>query len=262
MSVQKLQQYNREVLDFFQSLAVCHTVQVADQTITVDDDVESTYEMVDETSFDDGDRSDEQRRKLETLKNTKQNEINFEANLLPADTIADTLIDAEMPRLSQHKRTDSTASGRKISFNLDKTVFPVGYVRPKTLPFAELRTEFTVTKDFTPKIPSPLTYVPPPPTPPARIEYKRAMSSSIKYDHQDRIKLGHRRTQSCTTPGSHIGQQHGRRISDSRKYQYNRSSSNIANTREYYAAPAYNEATLLERKESRRCSVREQNVIE
>lgn len=255
----RLQQYNREVLDFFQALAVCHTVQVADKSISEDDDVESTYEMVDEAALVDVDQSDEMRRTIETRHNTIQNEINAEANLLTDDLPLDAAI-VRLPQHPQHKRTESTASGRKISFNLEKTVFPVGSGRPKTMPapFGDLRTELSATRDFTPKIPSPLTAVPHP----IRFEYKRALSSSIKYDRQDRSKLGHRRTQSCTTPSSHLGQQPGRRISDLKKMQYNRSSSNIANTREYYAAPAYNEATLLERKESRRSSIRVQNIIE
>lgn len=256
-NVLKLQQYNREVLDFFQTLAVCHTVQVADGTVTDGDDVESTYEMVDNASLIDLDQSDEMRRNLETRNNTIQNEINAEANLLTDDTLLDGAI-VRLPQQTQHKRTESTASGRKISFNLEQTVFPIGAPRPKTMPapFADLRPEMS--RDFAPKIPSPLTSV----SHPMRTEYKRALSSSIKSDRQDRSKFGHRRTQSCTTPGSHIGHQNGRRISESKKLQYNRSSSNIANTREYYAAPAYNEATLLERKESRRSSIRAQSVIE
>lgn len=252
-NVLKLQQYNREVLDFFQSLAVCHTVQVAEKIPADDNDVESTFEIVG-ASLLDLDQPDEVRRSLETRTNTIQNEINAEANLLAAD---DTHLEGTNIRLAQqpqHKRTDSTASGRKISFNLEKTIFPIGLQRPKTMPapFADLPT-----RDFAPKIPSPLTCVNP-----IRMEYKRTMSSSIKYDRQDRSKLGHRRTQSCTTPGSHVGHQNARRNSELRKMQYNRSSSNIANSREYYAAPAYNEATLLERKESRRNSVRVQTIIE
>lgn len=254
-NVLKLQQYNREVLDFFQTLAVCHTVQVADKSSIDADDVESTYEIVDEASLVDFDQPDEMRRNLETRNNTIQNEINAEANLLTDDTQFDSPT-VQPPQHPQHKRTESTASGRKISFNLERTVFPIGPARPKTLP-APFAVEMPAARDFTPKIPSPLTCAHP-----IRVDYKRTMSSSIKYDRQDRSKLGHRRTQSCTTPGSHIGQQQGRRNSELRKMQYNRSSSNIANSREYYAAPAYNEATLLERRESRRSSIRVQNIIE
>lgn len=251
----KLQQYNREILDFFQSLAVCHTVQVADKLTNETEDTESTFDFVDDASLVDLEQPDEMRRNLETRKNTIQNEINAEANLLADDN---THVDGTIVRQqSQHKRTESTASGRKISFNLEKTIFPIGQTRPKTMPaqFVDL----PASRDFAPKIPSPLTCMHP-----IRVEYKRALSSSIKYDRQDRpkTKFGHRRTQSCTTPTSHVGPQQGRRNSELRRHQYNRSSSNIANSREYYAAPAYNEASLLERKESRKSSIRVQNVIE
>lgn len=261
LSSLKLQQYNREVLDFFQSLAVCHTVQVADKSLLEDtDDIESTYEIIDDASLLDLDQTDEMRRSLETRNNTIQNEINAEANLLVDDTHLDADI-VRLPQQPQHKRTESTASGRKISFNLERTVFPMGMPRPKTTPapFVDVRADVPASGDFTPKIPSPLTCVHPPTM---RSEYKRALSSSIKYDRQDRSKFGHRRTQSCTTPSSQMGHLHGRRNSELRKTLYNRSSSNIANSREYYAAPAYNEATLLERKESRKRSIRVQNIIE
>lgn len=89
-----------------------------------------------------------------------------------------------------------------------------------------------------------------------RAEYKRTMSSSTKTDRIERVRLGHRRTQSCTTPSSLLPNLPRKNSSDLRRMPYNRSSSNIANTREYYAAPAYNEASLLERKESLRKSLR------
>lgn len=254
-NVLRLQQYNREVLDFFQTLAVCHTVQVADTSVNEDEeeeDVESTYEIVNDATLVDLDQSDEMKRQIETRHNTIQNEINAEANLL----VEDIPLDGPIVRLphQHHKRTESSASGRKISFNLEKTIYPIGMARPKTMP-APL--EMPTIRDFTPKVPSPLTCAQP-----IRAEYKRALSSSIKYDRQDRSKFGHRRTQSCTTPSSQIALAHARRNSELRRLQYQRSSSNIANSREYYAAPAYNEATLLERKESRRGSIRVQNVIE
>lgn len=70
-------------------------------------------------------------------------------------------------------------------------------------------------------------------------------------------RMGHRRTQSYTTAEAmdkHRIDQTNR--NDLRKTFQNRSSANIANTREYFAAPAYNEASLLERKESMRQSLR------
>lgn len=103
--------------------------------------------------------------------------------------------------------------------------------------------------DFTPKLPSPLTFennsfVQ------IRHEYKRTQSTK---DTQEKVKLGHRRTQSYSTPET-LAKNQAHRNEHLRKGLHNRSSSNIANTREYFAAPAYNEASLLERRESMRLS--------
>lgn len=128
---------------------------------------------------------------------------------------------------------------------------------PPTPPTHSESSIASTTPDFAPKISSPLIF--PPHT---RVEYKRAFSSSVKGDHHtERVKLGHRRTQSYSTPSTHASNLQARKNSDLRKMPYNRSSSNIANSREYYAAPAYNEATLLERKESQRHSMRGKTII-
>lgn len=84
-----------------------------------------------------------------------------------------------------------------------------------------------------------------------RFEYKRSLSTK---DQQSRVRMGHRRTQSYTTPETIEKTQNNQ--NDLRKTFHNRSSANIANKREYFAAPAYNEASLLERKESMRQSIR------
>lgn len=139
---------------------------------------------------------------------------------------------------SVHRRGDSLTSGiRKISFSED----------PKVI----LRTNLPLPpSDYTPKVPSPLTleYAPP-----FRVEYKRTISTKAYSDPTARVKFGHRRTQSCTTPGTQANKQDGVK-SELRKSPHNRSSTNIVNSREYYAAPAYNEAALLERKVSMRQS--------
>lgn len=108
-------------------------------------------------------------------------------------------------------------------------------------------------RDFAPKIPSPLTVEPPFQF---RPEYKRTMSTKV-VNTPDRTKYGHRRTQSLNVPDNRAHLHHGK--NDLRKSIYNRSSTNIANTREFYAAPAYNEASLLERQESLRLST---NTVE
>lgn len=155
------------------------------------------------------------------------------------------------PVLSGHRRGVSVSGGvRKISFTDDEHRLTTMRSHP---PLA-----ITPTIDFTPRIPSPLvldgaTTT----TTPFRFEYKRTISTKAPSDPQMRLKHGHRRTQSCTMPGSQANI-HSMK-NDLTKAQYNRSSSNIANTREYFAAPAYNEAALLERKESMRCSQNQQS---
>lgn len=139
----------------------------------------------------------------------------------------------------QHRRVASLTSGtRKISFSKEhKTTFPRSNLAMPQ-------------RDFAPKVPSPLVMQHPQLF---RPEYKRTMSTKMSVP--ERGSYGHRRTQSLNMPQTQINQTYGVR-NDLRKGLYNRSSSNIANTREFYAAPAYNEASLLERQESMRSSVR------
>lgn len=136
----------------------------------------------------------------------------------------------------EHRRVASASSGmRKISFSKDNRIGFRG-----NFPLAQ--------RDFAPKVPSPLTMEHPPSF---RPEYKRTMSTKV--GGPNRINYGHRRTQSLNMPQSHINNQYAGR-NELRKGIYNRSSTNIANTREFYAAPAYNEASLLERQGSVRLS--------
>lgn len=132
-----------------------------------------------------------------------------------------------------------TSGTRKISFSKEHKIgFPrANLAMPQ--------------RDFAPKVPSPLVMNHPQLF---RPEYKRTMSTKIT-SVPDRVSHGHRRTQSLNMPQTQINQTYGVR-NDLRKGLYNRSSANIANTREFYAAPAYNEASLLERQESMRSSVR------
>lgn len=106
-------------------------------------------------------------------------------------------------------------------------------------------------RDFAPKVPSPLVMNHPQTF---RPDYKRTMSTKV-HSVPNRSHYGHRRTQSLNMPETQVNQTIGVR-NELRKGLYNRSSSNIANTREFYAAPAYNEASLLERQESMRSSTR------
>lgn len=135
----------------------------------------------------------------------------------------------------EHRRVAS-ASGecRKISFSRDRSnlAFRGNFPLPQ--------------RDFTPKIPSPLA-IDHPLT--FRPEYKRTMSTKVNAS-QERKNFGHRRTQSLNMPQTQINNAYGGR-SELRKSVHNRSSINIANTREYYAAPAYNEGLCAAQCKSR-----------
>lgn len=144
-----------------------------------------------------------------------------------------------VPQLRTHRRVESLSSAganRKILFKEDR------------LPLRN-----SANYDYTPKIPSPLTIEQTNPIDRIRFEYKRSLSTK---DQQSKSKIGHRRTQSYTTAETADKFHTIRPNSDLRKTFQNRSSANIVNTREYFAAPAYNEASLLERKESMRQSLR------
>lgn len=97
----KLKQYHREILNFFQALAVCHTVQVAgiENQVDMDDDdteMEKSFEVVESVSSL-VDLDEDIQRKVETRNNTIQNEINAEENFL-ADS--ETIRNDGKPRLT------------------------------------------------------------------------------------------------------------------------------------------------------------------
>lgn len=141
---------------------------------------------------------------------------------------------------------------------MENKIFPVGSERPITLasPLASPKRDIRIDTptsvfDFSAKPPLPAV------NRIQRVEYKRTLSAKV-HDPEERVKLGHRRTQSYSA----AQQSFSPYKNDLTKMPYNRSSSNIANTREYYAAPAYNEASLLERKVSMRNSQREKSVVQ
>lgn len=83
-NVIRLPQYDRHMLTFFETLATCHTVQVAklEQNESVKDDevVEKSFEIIESASslVD----IEEDKRSEETRQNTKQNEVSVPENLL------------------------------------------------------------------------------------------------------------------------------------------------------------------------------------
>lgn len=83
-NVIRLPQYDRHMLAFFETLAICHTVQVGklehDESTKDDEVAERTFEMIESSSslVD----IEEDRRNEETRNNTKQNEFSVPDNLL------------------------------------------------------------------------------------------------------------------------------------------------------------------------------------
>lgn len=144
----------------------------------------------------------------------------------------------------EHRRVASASSGmRKISFSKENKI-----AFQSNFPLAQ--------RDFAPKIPSPLATDH---GPPFRPEYKRTMSTKMS-GTQERITYGHRRTQSLNMPQTQPVNPYGAKY-ELRKGIYNRSSTNVANLREFYAAPAYNEAALLERQGSMRLSAQSDDSL-
>lgn len=97
-NVIRLPQYDRYMLNFLQTLSVCHTVQVAKLEQTSggseqsDTDVESSVDTVDESSLID--IEEDTRQKEQTRQNTKANEV----------IVPDSLLD-EMPVYPESKYT-------------------------------------------------------------------------------------------------------------------------------------------------------------
>lgn len=88
-NVMRLPHYDRDLLTFFQTLSVCHTVQVAkvepneknkSESDAESDDMDKSFEMVDSiASLVD---IEDVKRKKETRQNTKQNEMCVPDNIL------------------------------------------------------------------------------------------------------------------------------------------------------------------------------------
>lgn len=84
-NVQKLPQYNSYILNFFQTLSVCHTAQVAridnNNSPANDTELEKTFEFIDSSSSS-IELEEECVIKTETRRNTKQNEVCVPDNIL------------------------------------------------------------------------------------------------------------------------------------------------------------------------------------
>lgn len=89
-NVLQLPQYNSEMLSFFQTLSVCHTVQVGDASANDHDiaTIEKSFEIV-ESKQSLSDSDEDVMRKVETRINTRRNEVSVPDNVLrnlPLDT--------------------------------------------------------------------------------------------------------------------------------------------------------------------------------
>lgn len=85
-NVIRLPQYDRQMLQFFETLATCHTVQVQaksehDDNIKGDEVVEGSFEIIESSTSSLVD-IEEDKRNEETRQNTKQNEVSVPDNLL------------------------------------------------------------------------------------------------------------------------------------------------------------------------------------
>lgn len=78
-NVLQLPHYTSEMLNFFQTLSVCHTVQVGDAEDTAD--IEKSFEIV-ESNSSLADSDEDAKRKVETRYNTKRNEMSVPDNVL------------------------------------------------------------------------------------------------------------------------------------------------------------------------------------
>lgn len=80
-NVLQVPQYSSEMLSFFQTLSVCHTVQVGDGSAGDTADIEKSFEIV-ESKQSLSDSDEDVMRKVETRINTKRNEVSVPDNVL------------------------------------------------------------------------------------------------------------------------------------------------------------------------------------
>lgn len=83
-SVMRLPQYDPYMRNFFQTLSVCHTVQVAklDVAEDCDSEVESSFEIINSANSSIDDTEEDINRKKVTAENTKQNQIGLPDGLI------------------------------------------------------------------------------------------------------------------------------------------------------------------------------------
>lgn len=215
----KLTNYREDVLNFFQALSVCHTVQVAgSENMPLNQQqeeaaIEASFVIVDDdelsncSDFTDGlimnipcDSSED---------NTKQDEIRMDTFLSPINNLNNTCDDSGTNLISgdggaggraegpHHKRTNSNTP--RISFNIDNKIYPTysrsismepvaSIPRPKSLAVMPMPTTPSFGRKHLPKTASPLTL-----NHPVNFnDFNVNINTDVPY------KLTHRRTQSAS----------------------------------------------------------------
>lgn len=214
----RLSNYREDIIRFFQSLSVCHTVQVAGFEKTSakeqqeDAEMEASFEIVDDDNLSTGSSSS----------GDSWNSNSGPGGSSPSDNNADqniTVIDERVlyindlnnpggePSCSsgiisqQHKRTNSGAP--RISFNIDNKIYPVysrsvsmespkpTLPRPKSLAVIPMQLTPTFGRKHMPKIASPLTINHP-------ANFNELDGSTGRPQEDTPYRLTHRRTQSAS----------------------------------------------------------------
>uniref|UniRef100_A0A182Q3R9 Phospholipid-transporting ATPase n=1 Tax=Anopheles farauti TaxID=69004 RepID=A0A182Q3R9_9DIPT len=226
----KINELSGKVYDFFQALAVCHTVQVA------------------------GDYTKESEEDLTTITKKEPNDN----DALMEESLTSTTVELAPPSAPTVSREQSPvrASRRHPSTIFDghnrvsPTVLNRISSRPQSLTEAQetnniLSTDTVSNGDL---------------QAPIQLELKRTVSAyeekPASPPSDDPRQLGHRRTQSHIPPGLNRPQSYLMAVTGSGAVQRpvvirrNRSSYVSRSIRESYAAPAYNEEAVLQRQES------------
>lgn len=210
----RLSNYREDIIRFFQSLSVCHTVQVAGtekasaKEQQEDAELEASFEIVDEDDLSTGSSSSS-----DSWNDTSVPDNNAEQNITVIDNRVLYINDLNNPggeagcssgiMSEQPKRTNTGAP--RISFNIDNKIYPVysrsvsmetskppTLPRPKSLAVIPMQMTPTFGRKHMPKIASPLT-----------IDHPYELDGSTNRPQENSpYRLTHRRTQSASVATS------------------------------------------------------------
>lgn len=219
----RLSNYREDIIRFFQSLSVCHTVQVAGaekasaKEQQEDAEMEASFEIVDDDDLSTGSSSS----------SDSWNDTSVPGGSSPSDNNADQNVTVIGNRVlyindlnnpgseagcssgimsEQHKRTNTGAP--RISFNIDNKIYPVysrsvsmetpkppTLPRPKSLAVIPMQRTPTFGRKHMPKIASPLTIDHP-------SNFDELDRSTNRPQENPPYRLTHRRTQSASVATS------------------------------------------------------------